>query len=419
MPTREPLSRSDLLRLLTEACELEHGLACSYLYSAMTLRQAPVGQEVPPDKVLLVRQWAAQIYFVASQEMLHLAQAWNLLTALGGTPYYLRPNFPQDTKYYPLHMRLALEPYGEAALNRFIGYEKPTQLLKEHSFVEDMVKPRAADDPANFRTIGELYDKIENGIVQLPDAIIGEPSAQVGPDVVDFPDIVRVTDVDSAREAIHRVTHQGEGNQQDRQDCHFGIFLALHKALVKEKKSNPNFAPAHPAIINPATDTSEAYGAPRASLIADPYAAKVAGLFDGLYSLMLRMLSYTFAPCGQMELRRTLAQGAIVLMATVIKPLGEALSALPAGSEPGRTAGPPFGLTRHVILPVDARSARILVSERLAELTTMAGVLASSLEAPRSLRRVESALQRVNNFPGIVVPSQSQVGGELKHEATA
>jgi hypothetical protein len=419
MTTREPLSRSDLLRLLTEACELEHGLACSYLYSAMTLRQAPVGQELPPDKVLLVRQWAAQVYFVASQEMLHLAQAWTLLTALGGTPYYLRPNFPQDSKYYPLHMRLALEPYGEAALNRFIGYEKPTQLLKEHSFVEDMVKPRASDDPANFRTVGELYDEIENGMVQLPDAIIGEPSAQVGPDLVDFPDIVRVTDVDSAREAIHRVTHQGEGNQQDREDCHFGIFMALHRALAKEKKANPKFAPAHPASINPATDTSQAYGAPRASLIADPYAAKVAGLFDGLYSLMLRMLSYTFAPCGQMELRRTLAQGAIVLMATVIKPLGEALTALPAGSEPGRTAGPPFGLTRHVVLPVDARSARILVAERLAELTAIAGVLASSPEAPSSLRRVESALQRVNNFPSIALLSQSQVGGEVRHEVTA
>jgi len=106
---------------------------------------------LPPDQVLLVRQWAAQVYFVASQEMLHLAQAWNLLTALGGTPYYLQPNFPQDTKYYPLHMRLALEPYGEAALDRFIGYEKPTELLREHAFVAEMVKPRAADDPATFR----------------------------------------------------------------------------------------------------------------------------------------------------------------------------------------------------------------------------------------------------------------------------
>lgn len=68
-----PVPRSTLLRLLNEACELEHGLACSYLYSAMTLRQEPSGNKLPPDKALPVRQWASQLYFVASQEMSHLA----------------------------------------------------------------------------------------------------------------------------------------------------------------------------------------------------------------------------------------------------------------------------------------------------------------------------------------------------------
>jgi len=413
-----PFSRSDLLRLLTEACELEHGLACSYLYAAMTLRQEPAGDMLPPDQVLLVRQWAAQVYFVASQEMLHLAQAWNLLTALGGTPYYLRPNFPQDTKYYPLHMRLALEPYGEAALDRFIGYEKPTELLREHAFVAEMVKPRAADDPATFRTIGELYGTIENGILQLPDAIIGEPSAQVGADLIDFPDVVRVTDVNSAREAIHRVTGQGEGTQQDRTDCHFGVFMSLREALRDEKKRNPRFAPAYPAMTNPATDTSEAYGAPRASLIQDPYAADVARLFDGLYSLMLRMLSYTFAPRGAADLRRALGQAAILLMATAIKPLGEALAARPAGKGSGRTAGPPFGLTRHVILPVDANATRILVAERLAELTAKCAALASSPQAPVSLKRVEAALRRLLVSPGITPTARAQTSAEVGRETT-
>ena len=45
------VSRSTLLKLLTEACELEHGLACSYLYAAMTLRRQPVPedhQEIKP-----------------------------------------------------------------------------------------------------------------------------------------------------------------------------------------------------------------------------------------------------------------------------------------------------------------------------------------------------------------------------------
>jgi hypothetical protein len=409
MATQESLSRSDLLRLLTEACELEHGLACSYLYSAMSLRQEPFGNELSGEECLLVRQWAAQVYFIASQEMLHLAQAWNLLTALGGTPYYLRPNFPQDTNYYPMHMRLALEPYGEAALDRFIAYEKPTQLLEEHSFVEKMIRPRASDTSVNFRTVGELYDIIEKGIVQLPGAIIGDSAAQVGPELVDFSDIVRVVDVDSAIDAIHRITHQGEGTEKDRDDCHFGIFLALRDALKRERRKNPQFAPAHPTLTNPAVDRSEAYGASRASFIEDAYSADVARLFDGLYSLMLRMLSYTFAPGGEFDLRRTLGQGAIILMATVIKPLGEALTALPAGPKPGRNAGPPFGLTRHVLLPVSPTTARLLVAERLNELSTLATALAASPNAPPSLARVAAALQRASDFPGIGVAPTHEV----------
>jgi len=393
------ITRSTLLKLLTEACELEHGLACSYLYAAMTLRQQPDGKKLPADQLLLVRQWASQLYFVASQEMLHLAQAWNLLTALGGTPYYLRPNFPQNTKYYPLHMRLALEPFGERSLDRFVGYETPANLLKEHSFAAELIKPRSADATNSFRTVGELYDLIEEGIAKLANAIVGEPSAQVGTDLVDFPDIVRVVDLDSARKAIHLITHQGEGNETDRADCHFGIFVKLRGDLLEQQKRNPEFSPAHPTILNPAVDTSEGYGAPHATRIENNHTRRVASLFDGLYSLMLRMLGYTFTPCGSSELRQMLGQSAIMLMATVLKPLGETLTSLPATDKPdGPTAGPPFGLTRHVTLPVDAASARTLVTERLQELTTMASEIASDPAAPDSMARIETTMLRVRDM---------------------
>ena len=396
MNIKTSISRSDLLRFLTEACELEHGLACSYLYAAMSLRQQPDGRKLPAEQLPQVRQWASQVYFIASQEMLHLAQAWNLLTALGGTPYYLRPNFPQNTKYYPLHMRLALEPYGARALDRFIGYEKPAQLLEEHAFAEEIVKPRAGDE---FRTIGELYDQIEAGIQNLRDAIIGEPSSQVGPALIDFPDIVRVVDVDSALKAVHLVTHQGEGNETDRSDCHFGIFLKLREGLEEEQRRNPEFAPAYPCIRNPAVNTAEAYGAPHATQIENSFTRDVASLFDGLYSLMLRMLGYTFSPCGEAQLRRSFGQSAIVMMATVLKPLGEALATFPATDKPsGPTAGAPFGLTRHVILPVDANSARTLVVERLSELTSLTSRLAAAASAPASLARVESTLRRLSGL---------------------
>ena len=405
-------TRSTLLRLLTEACELEHGLACSYMFAAMSLRQEPAGAIFPPEKLPLARQWASQIYFVASQEMLHLAQAWNLVVALGGSPYGLRPNFPQNTKYYPLHMRLALEPFGEAAIDRFIGYETPSDPLPEHAHFAAMTK----SDDGDFRTIGELYGLIEGGIKALPNAIIGDSIDQAGPDLIDFPDIIRVVDVPSAVRAIQMITHQGEGNQTDRADCHFGIFLKLRDELAREKTLNARFSPAYPTIENPATDTSEEYGAPHATLIENLETRAVARAFDGLYSLMLRMLTYAFTPRGEPRLKRAFGQLAILMMVTVLKPFGEALVQMPARDLADlRNAGPTFGLTRHVIFSADPNAARILAAERLAELAAEVARLAASPGAPATLARVDAALRRLSGFdleaPVLNGPFQSAARG--------
>ena len=72
-------SRSDLMSLLTEACELEHGLACTYLYAAFTLRQSVFeaaessdNNQLSSEQFQAIRKWAGQLYFIASQEMMHL-----------------------------------------------------------------------------------------------------------------------------------------------------------------------------------------------------------------------------------------------------------------------------------------------------------------------------------------------------------
>jgi len=71
LPT--PTDRAQLMALLTEACELEHSLACSYLYAAFSLKQAPAEGGLTTDQAHKTKFWASQIFFVASQEMLHLA----------------------------------------------------------------------------------------------------------------------------------------------------------------------------------------------------------------------------------------------------------------------------------------------------------------------------------------------------------
>jgi hypothetical protein len=377
-------TRSDLLRRLTEACELEHGLACSYLYAAFSLRQ-DTSEGLPSESIRKTRQWAGEIYFVAGQEMMHLAQAWNLLTAAGGTPYYLRPNFPQRSPYYPLRQRLALEPFGAAALERFIRYETPLPLLQTEAV--------AAGD--NFRSIGELYEQIENAFVELPSSIVGDPRRQVGAELVDFPDLVRVVDLPSAKAAIEQLTHQGEGNKTDRQDCHFGIFRRIQQEY---REVFPNHdattGPARAVMSNPVVEPSQSYGAPDANPITGRAARESAALFDSLYSLMLRMLGHAFTGIGSDAERRSIAQLAIAMMVSILRPLGEAVMMLPADDKRGGvSAGPAFGLSRHVALPPDADVALRVIRERLNDLVQTATRLAAQEGAPTRLADAAARLQ--------------------------
>jgi hypothetical protein len=380
-------SRSDLLKLLCEAAELEQGIACSYLYAGFSLKRDLSEGGMTWQEQQMVRRWASQIYFIASQEMLHLALVWNLTTAIGGTPYYLRPNFPQDSKYYPNSARLALEPFGVECLRRFIQYERPEVFRAEHEVRALLTVPGEDAADIKFGTIGELYALIESGFKSIPQEqlFIGSPAQQMTRDLVHFPDLVAVTDRGTALKAIHTITHQGEGTLKDRDDSHFGAFLAMLKELLDSKLHGASFAPARPALINPDSGLGRGYGA-TANPIEHPLTQQVAGLFDSAYGLMLRMLAWSFEVenTGIETTVREFCRTAIDFMPRVLLPLGEGLMLMPAGERyRGRTAGPGFGLTRHVMLPADADNARILCQERLQELSQIAAsLLKQSLPDP-------------------------------------
>ena len=372
-------SRSDLLKLLCEAAELEHGIACSYLYAGFSLKRDLSEGGMTWQEQQMVRRWASQIYFIASQEMLHLALVWNLTTAIGGTPYYLRPNFPQDSKYYPNRARLALEPFGVECLRRFIQYERPAAFRAEDEVRALLTIPGEDAADIKFGTIGELYALIESGFKSIPreQLFIGSPAQQMTRDLAHFPDLVAVTDRDTALKAIHTITHQGEGTLKDRDDSHFGAFVSMLKELLDSKLHGANFAPARPALVNPDSGLGRGYGAP-ANPIEHPLTQQVAGLFDSAYGLMLRTLAWSFEVenTGIEATVKEFCRMAIDFMPRVLLPLGEGLMLMPAGeSYRGRTAGPGFGLTRHVMLPTAADNARILCQERLQELSQIAASL--------------------------------------------
>jgi Ferritin-like len=390
LPT--PKSRAELISLLAEACELEHGLACSYLYTAFSLKQRPVEGGLTIDQAHKAKFWASQIFFVASQEMLHLAQAWNLLSAIGGTPYCLRPNLPQSSRYYPLHARIALEPFGEKALKRFIVYETPTKAAVP--WVRRQAALNKTEVVRGHVTIGQLYETIADGFCTLRDLFDGNPTNQVDRQNVQFSDLVTVRDTASALQAIQMITQQGEGTQIDRLDCHYGIFLGILKDFRAELAvGGAGFQPARPVMDNPVADSTHGYGA-AAHPIKDPLTRQVAELFDAVYFLMLQALALAFTPAMEADASARSAGAAIELMTTVIRPIGDALTSLPAGVG-NLAAGPGFGLTRFVPLPADPGLAVTLLRRRLDELRADADRLASARPASPQLEVAAARLRDV------------------------
>ena len=126
MTTEPPLqvgSREELVYLLGEACELEHGLMCEYLYAQFSLKRT-AGEGLTPEQLARVQVWEATLVEVIKQEMLHLALATNILTAVGAAPHFERPNLPILSRWYPPGVQIALLPFGERALRHFMYLER-------------------------------------------------------------------------------------------------------------------------------------------------------------------------------------------------------------------------------------------------------------------------------------------------------
>ena len=245
---KEDYTRSKLFSLLTEACELEHGIACSYLYSAFTLKKDLREGGLTPEQLWRNRKWAGDIFLVAAQEMLHLAQVWNILAAIGGNPYYLRPNFPKPARYYPLAIPLQLEPFGEDALTRFIRYERPAD-------VDQNLCPAKSlnGECETGKSVGELYSEIADHISSIEEAelFLGHGTRQVDESLIDFPHIVQVTDRASALLAIEMITEQGEGSDGDREDSHYLTFVNILKEHRRLLESDPTYDPVRKSVVNP------------------------------------------------------------------------------------------------------------------------------------------------------------------------
>jgi len=375
-------SREELVWLLTQACELEHGLMCEYMFAQFTLRRTQQ-EGLSAEQQAKVAAWEAAIVDVTKQEMLHLALATNLLTAIGAAPHLHRPNFPILSRWYPPGVQIALVPFGERALRHFIYLERPEgmDLDDAEGFAAvGQAQPLTDGDslmavPEDYQTVGHLYRGIEQGLERLVDrrgeggVFIGPPEAQATTEVFEWAELTAVTDLGSARAAIELIVEQGEGARGDWRNAHFGKFVALLDDYLATRAADPGFEPARP--VEPAYVRRPPDVEAETMLITDPLTAEVADLFNAVYETTLQALSRYFVHSGESaEQVTTLATVAKHLMNWVMRPLGSVLTTLPVGPERlGVLAGPAFEIVQpsFYVLPHRQAAWRIL-AERLGDL---------------------------------------------------
>jgi hypothetical protein len=219
-------TRDELLYLLTRASELEHDLACVYLYAGYSLKNHVSEGGITPEELEIVRTWKRRIAGVAVEEMLHLAQVSNMLTAVGGAPHFARSNFPLPPYAFPFGIEVALQPLSAQLLDKLVCYELPEDgvLPADRAATYEEIRKRIAQpidrnaiiqirntmEPfdIDFRTVGEFYHKIESAFKCMPEDVlfIGPPEAQGNAKYLDFDGkLVTVTGRDSACRAIEMI----------------------------------------------------------------------------------------------------------------------------------------------------------------------------------------------------------------------
>jgi len=402
--------REALIYMLCEAAELEHGIMCQYLFAAFSLKQS-TSEGLTEAELAAADRWREQVLHVATQEMLHLALVQNLLTAIGGPPHLVRPNLPLPAAHYPAGVQLALLPFGEQALEHFMFLERPEGMdlddaegLAATGRAEPLMSagdivPRSQD----FATVGHLYRSIEAGFAHLTEkygekrVFVGPPRAQAAPEHFRWPDLVTVTDLASAQRAIDTILEQGEGTRGDWRNAHFGQFVKILDEYQQMRAANPGFNPVRAVIAANVRPPQREVEVP---MITDPLTARVADLFNVGYEILLQVFYRYFAHTSETDVQlKVLANATVSLMVSVLQPLANVITTLPAGpGHGGKTAGPSFELFYEADYLLPHRvAAWTLLTERLevaASFCVSVGSDCSALVAGR-LTAITAALREI------------------------
>jgi hypothetical protein len=390
----EITTRADLIDALRTASELEHQLMAQYLFAVYSMKRY-TWEGLEPVQLEYVRRWSSSITLIARQEMEHLGLALNMLSAIGGTPSFTRPNMPQRADYYgKAGIKLALTRGNLDTIKRFQRFESPDSLTKKlepeqpvkQSAAErwcskkDEIKSRAqlnakltaaatrmrSASPGMLTTsapvlgfgwasVQELYEAIRLGFENVAAAIgernlfVGKPSLQIfgGPgsaqqqgsmdDLNQYDvDLIGVTNLASAQLAITMILEQGEGitaNPEYLRWTHFCLFTGIRNGMEKHRLGE---LAARPVVRNPMTSLYPDVERSEVTLLTNTHTLLVSRIFNESYELMLLLLLYLYSDNvkSQTEVSSLMDAAFFPLMTMFIRPLAEILTELPAFKNP-------------------------------------------------------------------------------------
>ena len=399
-------NRAQLIYLLTEAAELEHGISCCYMFAAFGIKSG-VEEGVTAEQLAVIRRWRGTIMQVAIEEMVHYALACNLLTSVGAAPHLHRPNMPSSPQAYPPSFKLGLAPFCRETLAAFVFVERPQEedtgsgAPLGSAFLPQSKLSDIFSSERQYQTVGHLYKGIEDGFRYLSQKFgedqlfIGPPEAQVADAYFNMPGLIPVTDLDSAIAAIEGIVEQGEGARDDNENSHHGRFRAMPDEYDQLLAEDPKFEPARHVMANPYAMLPPDVGTDEdANLIDDPMSADVCNLFDGCYQVMMQMMGRLLLHSGESEEQLIqLSDITVAMMMDIISPLGVALTKLPAGpSHPELNAGPSFRSSRDMRALPHQAAAWSYLAERLKELSAYCGFLQAPAELSPVLTKVRESL---------------------------
>jgi len=224
---------------LQTAIQVEHATIPPYLTALYSIKSDPQKSNLASYNIIRA---------VLVEEMAHLTLAGNLLNAVGGSPDLTRSDFVPD---YPAYLptgetdfEVGLEGFSPSAIESFLKIERPTPptadsvvelegvaYVKHESLAAGRKQGRGllphfnpkgdkGNDVLHYWSIGEFYKAIAAGFKRLADRLTekklfkGDAARQIGPEYYYSAGggIFKVTNLDTALQAIDFISGQGEGS---------------------------------------------------------------------------------------------------------------------------------------------------------------------------------------------------------------